>query len=375
MNAPAPEKITCIYCRQLREPTREHVLPRSLGGDLVRPILCKDCNGRRLSPLDQALAERSLVSLSRVGFTPETAFDVRLGGDHFVKDDASGLVMDVAITNEMRAIVMPQAHVFVDGEETRLSILTADTDDLVRLNAFVVKQLDSGRLSKMHTKYGPEDAGASARLVMHREGDGYLRAQGEADAQRLVAVLQEHWAAAYAQHTARVAAGGPPPEGRSIPKPAVHVHVSYRPDDTNRAVAKIALNVVAARLSPEFALAPEFDDLRRYVLGDDIRHPERVDPNEVLVDPRFVSQLPPDTHAIVPTDEHAVTITYAPPTLFAWVTLYKTHNFLVKLGDIALAEELFAVHEFSSIRRGNEALDVSETYRRLRARGHEGSNA
>lgn len=94
-----------------------------------------------------------------------------------------------------------------------------------------------------------------------------------------------------------------------------------------------------------------------------------------MVDPRFVSQLPPDTHAIVPTDEHAVTITYEPPTLYAWVTLYKTHNFLVKLGDIALAEELFAVHEFSSIRRGNEALDVSETYRRLRARGHEGGNA
>ena len=67
MNAPPSETIACIYCRQVREPTREHVLPRSLGGDLVRPILCKDCNSRRLSPLDQALAERSFVSLSRVG--------------------------------------------------------------------------------------------------------------------------------------------------------------------------------------------------------------------------------------------------------------------------------------------------------------------
>ncbi len=368
MNAPAPETITCIYCRQVREPTREHVLPRSLGGDLVRPILCKDCNGRRLSPLDQALAERSLVSLSRVGFTPETAFDVRLGGDHFVKDDASGLVMDVAVTNEMRAVVMPQVHVFVDGEQTRLSVLTADTDDLARLNAFVIKQIDNGRLPKMYAKRGPEDAGASARLVMHRDDDGYLRVQCDADAQRLVSVLQDHWREAYEQHVARVAAGGPPPEGRSAPKPAVHVHVSYRPDDTNRAVAKIALNVVAARMSPEFALSPEFDDLRRYILGDDIRHPERAGPNEVLVDPRFVSQLPPDTQAVVPTDEHAVTISYVPPTLYAWVTLYKTHNFIVKLGDIALTEELFAVHEFSTIRRGNEALDISETYRRLHAR-------
>lgn len=369
MNASTSETITCIYCRQVREPTREHVLPRSLGGDFVRPILCKDCNSRRLSPLDQALAERSLVSLSRVGFTPGRAFDVRLGGDHFVNDDSLGLVLDVAITNEMRAVVMPQVHLMADGDRTQLSILTADMAELPRLNGFVAKQIDSSRLPKMYVKRGPSDAGPSARLVMHRENDGYIRAQSDEDAQRLVTVLHGNWRAAYEQHAALLAAGDSTPEGRSIPTPTVHMHLSYRPDDTNRAVAKIALNVLAARMSSEFALAPEFDDLRRYILGDDIRHPERVKPNEVLVDPRFVSQLPHDTQPIVPTDEHAVTIAYVHPTLYAWVTLYKSHNFIVRLGDIALSENLFAVHEFSTIRRGNEALDVSETYKRLRARG------
>lgn len=362
------ETITCIYCRQVREPTREHVLPRSLGGDFVKPILCKDCNSRRLSPLDQALAERSLVALSRAGFTPGTAFDVRLGGDHFLKDDPSGLVIDVAITNEMRPVVMPQVHATPDGEQTRIGILIADADDLSRLDAFIVKQIDTGRLPKMHVKLGPSDAGASARLVMHRDNDGYIRAQNPEDAQRLVEVLQGHWRSAYQQHASRVVAGEPAPEVGSIPNPTVHVNMSYRPDDVNRAVAKIALNVLAARVGPEFALAPEFDELRSYILGDDIRHPERAAPDEVVVDSRFVLLLPHDTQPIVPTDEHAVTISYVAPTLYAWVTLYKSHNFMVKMGEISLAENLFAVHEFSTIRRGNEALGIAETYRRLSAR-------
>ncbi|QRK08549.1 hypothetical protein JQX13_53145 [Archangium violaceum] len=366
MSTPSPTTITCIYCRQVREPTREHVLPRSLGGDFVQPILCGDCNSRRLSPLDQALAERSLVALSRIGFTPKAAFDVRLGGDHFVKDEATGLMIDVALTNEVRPVVMPQVHVAPDGSLARICILTADTDSLKRLDAFVMRQINAGRLSKMYVKLGPSDAGPYARLVMHRENDGYLRAQTAEDAQQLVAVLQANWQAAYAQHASRVASGEAIAEGQSIPNPSVHVNMSYCPDDVNRAIAKIVLNVLAARVGSQFALAPEFDELRRYILGEDIRHPERLAPDQVAVDSRFVLQLPHGTQPIVPTDEHAVTLFYVPPSLYGWVTLYGSHNFIVKLGEIALSENLFAVHEFSSIRRGNEALDISETYKRIR---------
>lgn len=362
------EVITCIYCREVREPSREHVLPRSLGGDLVEPILCVDCNSRRLSPLDQALAERSLVALSRVGLTPGTAFDVKLGGDHFVKDDATGLVMDVAVTNEMRAVVMPQAHIVPAGDETNICILTADADSLKRLDSYVAKQIASGRLAKMHVKNGPAEAGPHARLVMHRENDGYIRAQTHEDAERLIAVLQEHWRQACDQHAARVASGEIVPEAASVAHPSVQVTMSYRPDDVYRAVAKIAFNMLAVRVGTQFAMSPEFDELRHYVLGEDIRHPERATPEEVLVDTRFVSPLPLDTAPIVPTDEHAVTLSYVPPALYAWVTLYKTHNFIVKLGDIALSDNIFAVHEFSTVRRGNEALTVSDVLRRIRDR-------
>lgn len=372
MSAPASETITCIYCRQVREPTREHVLPRSLGGDYVQPILCKDCNSRRLSPLDQALGERSLEALSRVGFTPTGSFDVRLGGDHFVKDEGSGLVMDVSITNEMRALVMPQVHVVSAGDQTQVCILTSDTDDLKRLDAFIAKRIEGGRLAKMHVKTGPSGAGPSARLVMHRRDDGYVRAQSDSDAQQLVAVLQAHWHTAYEQHASRVASGETAVEGRSIHKPSVHVNVSYRPDDVNRAVAKIVLNVVAARIGPEFALSPEFDELRSYILGDTIQHPEFPAPDQVAVDSRFVLLLPHGTQPIVPTDEHAVTLSYLAPSLYGWVTLYGSHNYIVKVGEIALSDNLFAVHEFSTIRRGNEALDISETYKRIRSRGRNG---
>jgi hypothetical protein len=54
--------------------------------------------------------------------------------------------------------------------------------------------------------------------------------------------------------------------------------------------------------------------------------------------------------------------------MYAWVTLYESHNFVVKLGEIDLPESVLAVHEFSSVRKGNQALDVAEAYRRMVAR-------
>jgi hypothetical protein len=106
--------------------------------------------------------------------------------------------------------------------------------------------------------------------------------------------------------------------------------------------------------------------MRKYILGDDVRHPQIVAPDEVTVDKRFVTARPHGTEAVVPTEEHAVTLFYHAPTLLAWVTLYKTNNFVVRLADIHLAESVLAVYEFSSVRRGNAALDVAQIVERIR---------
>jgi hypothetical protein len=83
--------ITCIYCKKIRPPSREHILARSIGGDATAPITCIPCNGGPLSEIDQALAERSFVSLPRVAYTPPGAFPVQLGSDVFLYDDRQTL--------------------------------------------------------------------------------------------------------------------------------------------------------------------------------------------------------------------------------------------------------------------------------------------
>ncbi|WP_239989396.1 hypothetical protein [Corallococcus macrosporus] len=307
------------------------------------------------------------MAFSRIAATPKDAFDVQLGGEHFVQEGKSGLVLEVALINGVSASMLPQVHVAVVGETNHVAIVTADVSSLDRLHAFVTKKIESGQLRAMHVKLGPEAAGPTARLVMHRERDGFIRAQTDADARNAIEVLEKDWASAYKHHVALITAGNQQAEVQSIPQPSVRVNLEIRPDDVNRAVAKIAFNVLAARVSPEFALSPEFDELRKYVLGEDIRHRSDLGQDEVAVDLRFVTQLPHDTAPLVPTEEHAVTISYVHPSLFAWVTLYRTDNFVVRFGDISLSENVLAVHEFSSVRTGNAALDVAETIQRMTA--------
>lgn len=363
-----PDAIVCIYCKETKPASREHILPASLGGDLVQPILCVDCNSRRLSPIDQALAERSLVALSRVAFTPKGSFDVKLGGEHFTRDPESGLVFDLKLSNAMQAELLPQVHVVKSlerPEQPGVAFATKDVADFERLAAFVEQDLAAKKLRSMYVKTGPEEAGPTARLVMHREKDGYVRAPSAEDADLLFRVIDSGWHVLVNDRRGRLTSSGPI-QPSEIKNPSVHSTVKIRFDDVYRGVAKIAFNFAAVHLGTRFMLGHEFDEVRRYILGDDIRHPEAVKPGDVAVDTRFVTQLPAGTDAVVHTEEHAVTLFYNAPVLLAWVTLYKTHHFVVRLADIHLTENVLAVQEFSSVRRGNAALDVAQIVERLR---------
>jgi hypothetical protein len=339
------ETIVCIYCKQTRAPSREQVLPASLGGDVARGILCRDC-GRRLSAVDQALAERSFVALSRAAATPKENLEVRVGAERFIADPSSGLILEVDGNNSKRGEPVPQVHVVrLLGQQATVTFAAKDTADFERLASFVDEKLASSQLRSMHVKLGPEQAGPTARLAMHRERDAFVRAQSQEDADLLFRAIETDWARRTAQHRKRLA--------ESTPAQPTFDHVY-------RAVAKTAFNFAAAQLGSAFLLAQEFDDLRRYVLGDDVRHASVVAPGEVAVDKRFVTHLPYGTDPVAPTEGHAVTLFYDAPVVLAWVTLYKSYNFIVRLGDVSLPESVFALPGLSSVRRGIAALAVAE---------------
>jgi hypothetical protein len=125
---------TCIYCRSTTGPfTGEHVLGRSLGGNLKIKDVCEICNNQRLSKIDQALAERSTISLSRLVRTPTTQ-PVRLGGAHFIEE--SGLDIEVRVGNELDARALPQIHAPLPFTPARTT-LTTHCDSWPAFDAFV----------------------------------------------------------------------------------------------------------------------------------------------------------------------------------------------------------------------------------------------
>ena len=356
--------ITCIYCTKTLPPSREHVLARSLGGDATRPITCSPCNTTVLSALDQALARRSLVAMARAAYTPSSAFEVELEGNHFHYDQSKDLHTDVTLTNRLKPRVFPQLHFRYGVDE--VAVTGEAREDIDQLVAFVDRLIASTTLRKLHVKVGPADRVTTARLVVHRPKDGYLRVRTLSDEQKIFEALESKWA----MLRERIFTESAVAVQNTIDAPTIGVGLSITLDDTFRAVTKTAFNVLATDVGVEFALRPEFNPVREYVLGIDIRHPENRAVDQVAVDERFVAQVGPQESPALPTatDEHLVTLFYHSGHVRACVTLYGDHSFFVDLGAIDLTSFTTVAHLFSSTRTGNHVLSLDEMYERIMRR-------
>jgi hypothetical protein len=366
-------QIICIYCRQARQPSREHVLQRALGGSFVARIACEDCN-QRLSGIDQALAQHSVVALSRVSNTPKSAFKTSLGGEVFGEDPQSGLVLDMTLGNAMQAEILPQIHVLPSKDEKRrpVQIIAKDMQDHRRLDSFVRKAINDGTIMSTFVKEGPEEA-STTRFVLYRKDQAYVRVPPGAreEATSLLRMIEKGWHKA--GFSDRLEESINP---QTIVQPQVTVRMAICLDDVYRAVAKIAFNVMAAEFGAGFALRSEFDEIRAYILGDDIRHPEQLADDQIDVDNRFVRQ-DTDRTCFVATDEHAVTLAPHSGSLFAWVTLYGTHQYGVSLGEVPLSDFVISTIEFSTTRKGHRKLELTEILQRViqaRREGHSESS-
>lgn len=224
-----PKLITCIYCKERRPPSREHLLQRGLGGDLVARIQCAQCN-TGFSDIDGAIAQRSLVAMDRTAFTPLDGFEARLGGDHFLFDEEAEIWCDVALVNGMQPLLLPQVHLMSGqrGEPT-LGILAGDRLGLDQLRDFVDAKLASNALRNMYVKIGPEKFCNSPHLTMHREGDGFVRVPKVGDAGELFDTLERGWRKAIDGNLASVERGEI--EQTTVENPSINVTLRMRLDD------------------------------------------------------------------------------------------------------------------------------------------------
>lgn len=107
------DTIQCIYCRQNAPPSREHVLQRALGGNLILRDVCSPCN-TSFSAIDQNLSDHSIISLTRILDTPDSK-KVQAGTTHLIFDPASQCYLEVRLRNAFTPQLVPQLHRKIDG--------------------------------------------------------------------------------------------------------------------------------------------------------------------------------------------------------------------------------------------------------------------
>jgi hypothetical protein len=352
----------CIYCGGDTNPSKEHVLQRSLGGDLTARIACVACN-TKLSEIDVALAERSFVTLHRVGFAPTARMPVKLGGDTYLLDEQQSVWQECRVVNGMRAELYPQIHLVGD----QLMVVGGNHEELAELFSLIERRRTDGTLARTYVKVGPADKATTTRIVGHKMGptvdhgkqDAFVRAASPEAGEKFLLGLAKAWP----EFMAKV--NGASFQQGVIEGAHVNVNVRMRLDDTYRAVAKIAFNLFAQRFGVDEALRREFDPIREYVTGKTIVHSPDRGPDEIAFDRRFVTMLQTGGPPLTPTGDHAVALCTSSSALLAVVTLYGEFTFIVRLGPVPGGKPVFELHEFTADRTGNKAVPCDETMRRL----------
>ncbi len=76
----------CIFCREEREPSEEHVFPLAIGGTVTTDRVCPECNSTLGSRVDAALSDffpirsrRAMLGLAGNGGTAPSPFELFLG--------------------------------------------------------------------------------------------------------------------------------------------------------------------------------------------------------------------------------------------------------------------------------------------------------
>lgn len=355
-------EFTCIYCMVAKpsdQRSKEHLLQRSLGGDLTAQFVCKVCNNE-LSKIDQALSDRSTVAISRVSLTPATAQKTKLGGLSTYYDSERELFIEIEIRNQMEAVVLPQMHLRSSGKG---EAIVKDKAAMAQLVQFVDEHLGAGTIESIHRFHGLPNGMAtkSAALVVRKPGEGYVRLPSAEDENWFFPMLKSGWEQDLKKGLVDTNA-----RQQSGIFPEVRHDFKYAPNDVYRAIAKAAFNVLAFKRGSDFVLRSEFDPIRKYILGDLVL-PSISGPEEIAVDQRFVAEIPPDQQQVSFIDDgHAVIFCYIKPTLFAFATLYGAHLFLVRFPELHYdeSEDLFG-HRFSIDRTGNSPLEMMDLIERL----------
>ena len=327
----------CIYCGEEKPPSKEHLLPKGLGGNLIGRFVCKQCN-ESLGEIDHALVNSALVTMARVMNTPKDAFKVTHGGI-VTMTDADGKSREGRIINQYAPEFYPElrfklgtaseaAATSENKAKTEIRVSGSSLKDIQGLLTFLAKQHETEFID-LYTKVDDSLDVGEVVVVHKKRKNGYLAVHAKEFESRAKQVLNEEL------DNIVSALKASEPESQPIPHPQANMELEIKINDVFRAVAKLAYGLAAERAGVEFVRSTEFDDLREYIRGNDIRNSE-VAAGDVPHDSRFVAMRNSIGKSSENDPMHTVILHCQEGVLKAFVELYRVSRWSVILGRCEL---------------------------------------
>ena len=329
--------VRCLYCLEEKAATafnREHVLNEAFGtfdGNLVLRCVCRDCNDKFGRSFDRKIARDSIESVERV----------RRGALAFKDFKGEGLRTTTRVRFDRSGPLrgaLGRYFPLSDGPG-----LACVPRPQVGFSASGSSEIDWYPLDEIP---GPSAVGVKLRLVT---GDPYeIHVQGASlvEAQRALA--------------ARGYENLPTPIEQPAYSGPVQVQITFSVDSPElRAVTKMALSYLAATRGAPFALQPQFNEARRFVLtGDDPARP-LVAP---IVNPWVVRR---ESDGRRPDGHFIAVRSYKGQLVVAQVSLFLQLNYVVYLarGAFAVPVHLRSGHFFDRDRHLVSEIDPPPIHR------------
>jgi hypothetical protein len=357
----------CIYCKELKPvPIKgEHVVQDSLGGTLRIKCVCSDCNGK-FSSIDQFLAENSGVAFERLIKHPIESGRVRLGGLHFIDSNDEKEAFEIVMRGQFKGEIKPQLLFELVGDELKTALYGKDAHEIGNFISVIRKNVKNKIFGNIPIFNSPMDTDCYSlgRLVLHQKTKLYFRRskndKDDSTIHKAVGMLEKNGEKFLLEMEEKVKNTS---IGVLVHQPKVSSKVSINLGAVNRAVAKVAFNLLAYAKGAEFVLDDRFDDVRRYIVGEKVH--ESLD-DEKEEEQKFILEVPQDQDIfkLMPVkgnpDAHHALFTNLGPLLVCVISFYGSIQYVVGLGEGSYGPEI-EIHEFDyrkGIYRTLSTMDV-----------------
>lgn len=368
------ETIVCIFCLKDKLPSDEHVIPRSLGGNLIIRCVCKECNNG-LSHLDQSLADASLLLLPRLMHQPGATWG---HSAYLAENEENKQILEIKIGHKLESTVKTQLIFSKKNDTNKFSIRGRGSNSKGYEEFFKVlrKQLSKNGVQGIKTLVKiseDEDDQLSFRLVLNRSNEVVFRPSTkdkiESDRATMIDLIEKRLDEI--EKNILEAVRNTNEKRHNLPGLTIHMAPDF--EKNLRAVSKIAYTFLASKYGCKFVSTTAFNPLRKYIITGEGADEQcclwwNGDQKEKsLTSSRFAQWLKENGQPFYfgGPNVHTITIFSLKDRYGIIIEFYSQISFAVDLGNIGVPLQFPRIQEFDYVNKTNREVTLDEIIKNM----------